>query len=162
LRKSANTTASAAEEGIVPAGVEDDDSQTGFAGLQFFKENVGGIGLMFGLGFISRSKVHWNEVVFAAKFHPVAGVVKQSDIANTDSFDKGVNRTFKGNDVQVLAGLNLEAEVTKSSGYSPCIVDSVRQRSRSGIVRIADYQGVAMRRRRVVDYDTADGGLRLT
>ena len=117
--------------------------------------------MALGLGFVTGLEVDRDEVVLAVQFHAVAGVVKQSNIASTDSVDKGVNRTFKSNAIQVLAFLDLEIQATKSSRYRPCVVDRVLERSSAGIVRIADNECSAERRSSVY-YQTADGGLRLS
>ena len=141
--------------------VENDDGHPGLAGLQLIEEKIGGICLALSLGFVTGLEVDRDEVVLAVQFHAVARVVKQSNITSTDSFDKGVDRALKSNAIQVLAGLDLEIEATKSSGYRACIVDRVLERSSSSIVRIADNQ-CSTGRRRSFDYHTANGGLRLS
>ena len=149
--------AEAALEGVVAAGVEDDEVHAVLSVRHLVEQASQRHGLIAQVVLHSRIRVHGKHVVLPASLNPVPGI-KENPNAPFAEFaaelgDGTLHLTLPG----VLECDHLEAEALEGALHRVRVVDRIGEFSGGFVVRVANHQRVAACSVRSFTFDAALG-----
>ncbi len=133
-------------EGIVPAGIENDDVEAVLRTLQVFQYRLYRHSAHFEIGLFRNPGIGGNEVVDPVRLHAVPCVVKKPHRIRRAGklLREAADCLFHLDEIRIDEARDLEAQVLESGGHIGGIVAGVLKLSEPCIAAIADNEGIAV------------------